>query len=181
MLSRDVSQLGELPPCVCPTQCRRDPSLSARQIIKLVVPSVGIGLQDSTEAIKMANGMLMSAIPPSVMERCGRRPAAKNARLSRTTVQMCPLIGLASDDPETQIHFRAFHDALHRLDWTARPHPAPLSSPRAPPPKKAPASSESKDVFTIKWAHGLSPGVYEHGLLRSYSGITSRRRALEPS
>ena len=43
----NVGQLEELTPRMSPAQCRRDRSRSARGIVKLVIPAVGVGLQDA--------------------------------------------------------------------------------------------------------------------------------------
>ena len=68
-IGRDVSQFKELPPCMGPAQCCRDRSLRSRRIVKLVVPAVGVGLQDAGEVPKMPRGMLMPSIARGVIQR----------------------------------------------------------------------------------------------------------------
>ena len=76
-IGRDVSQFKELPPCMGPAQCCRDRSLRSRRIVKLVVPAVGVGLQDAGEVPKMPRGMLMPSIARGVIQRRRRCATAK--------------------------------------------------------------------------------------------------------
>ena len=52
-MGSDIGQLEELSPCVCSAQCGRNRSLRARGIVELVVPAIGVGLQNAGEGLKM--------------------------------------------------------------------------------------------------------------------------------
>jgi integrase len=49
----NIGQLEELPPCVRPTQRRRDWPRQTGRRVKLVIPVIGIGLQNPGEVAKM--------------------------------------------------------------------------------------------------------------------------------
>src|SRR5258705_12710883 len=76
-IGRDIRQLEELPPGMCPAQCGRNRSLRARRIVELVVPAIGVGLQDAGESLKMLHGMLVLSIARGVIERRRRCGAPK--------------------------------------------------------------------------------------------------------
>ena len=60
-IGSDIGQLEELSPCVCPAQCGRNRSLRARGIVELVVPAIGVGLQDALEdAARDARAFVLS-------------------------------------------------------------------------------------------------------------------------
>jgi hypothetical protein len=56
-------------------QCGRNRSLRARGIVELIIPAIGVGLQDADEGLKMLHGVLMLSIarrnraPPAVRDR----------------------------------------------------------------------------------------------------------------
>ena len=57
-IGRDVRELEELPPSMRPAQCGGDRPLRTRGIVQLVVAAIGVGLQDTGEAVKVARGIL---------------------------------------------------------------------------------------------------------------------------
>jgi len=76
-IGRDVRELEELPPSMRPAKCGGDRPLRTRGIVQLVVAAIGVGLQDTGEAVKVARGMLMPAI-------------ARGARPSRSSTRSTP-------------------------------------------------------------------------------------------
>src|SRR5262249_11654664 len=62
---------------MAPAQCRRDRSLRTRRIVELIVPAIGICLQDTGEGLKMPGGMLVPAITRGVIQRRRWRATVK--------------------------------------------------------------------------------------------------------
>ena len=60
-----------------PTQRGRDRSSNARGIVKRVIAAIGVGLQDTGEALKMPHGMFMPPVAGGVINRRRRFVAAK--------------------------------------------------------------------------------------------------------
>lgn len=82
-IGSDIDQLEELSPCMCPAQCVRNRSLRALGIVELVVPAIGVGLQDAGKGLKMLHGMLVLSIARGIIQRRSRCVTAKG-RSSRT-------------------------------------------------------------------------------------------------
>src|SRR6185437_14492212 len=59
------------------TERGRDRSLRTRGVVQLVVAAIGVGLQDTGEALEMPRGMLLPSVARGVIERGRRRRSAE--------------------------------------------------------------------------------------------------------
>src|SRR5262249_53949743 len=94
----------ELPPCMAPAQCRRDRSLRTRRIVELIVPAIGICLQDASEGLKMPGGMLVPAITRGVIQRRRWRATVKGPVVTHIGPDVaCARFTLGQDRPRRVI------------------------------------------------------------------------------
>src|SRR3979490_168181 len=59
----DIGQFKELPPGVRPAKRRRDWPRRAGRLVELIVPVIGVGLQNAREVSKMPDRMFMPPVP----------------------------------------------------------------------------------------------------------------------